>query len=909
MHSFGRPKVLSWGLKNPKKLPSIPPLVLVGWSRRLASTLIAASLFGFSAAFFNVGYCQQLSNDELLQREQQIRYLITQLTNPNSAEAANAAHVLSKLGPSVVPYLQVALKNNDENLRAAVADLFGQLGEAASAAVPDLDQALQDKADPVRANAAKAVARIGPAARETVPTLITLALNDNSAEVRGNAIEALGTMPAPARDLITALARSCTDSNEKVRISATKALGKLGPFAKEAAPALILASADADSADVRANAVEALGTIAGPPKEIIAALKTALQDDNERVRLNAVYAFGALRTSVTEVIPIVAVALNDSSEQVRLGATDVLANAAEQMEDEHETSLIATLKTNLNAVDNVSPKNAGRLRRSVRALEAMKAASWLNRFLSLNKKWLTLVAIVVLYPLGFCVLRFVVLRRWPLHVLAWNDALQPYTDLKLPDKMGGLQVPLRNLLLIGLVRYHPIVLDAWIYKYVNAARENFQNRDIYRDRKTYISLPVMIGSNVNLSLSAGSLHPITRQDRWCIRILGEGGVGKTTLACQIALWAMEADETKRVIPDRQMLPVLIEPVIGFDFQKDIATFKKVIRGCLQDIIGLPTQISDPLFDQLLQTRRILTILDGFSEMPTSSILIDENRASPTNPDFPARALLITSRSEESLAQASHYTIYPQRIDRDHLSKFMTAYLTESGHNLADPNLFDACRRLASMVEAERGITPLLAKLFAAEVVGALEGRMTLQELPQTIPDLMLDYLNHLNRHRTKSEPDDEALHRAAKLVAWECVKHSFRPGPARKSDISAILDKDQKEPLSREILLYMEEKLRLINTLSPAKTDLQFALDPLAEYIAAMHLIEMTDGNDQQWKDFLAATVRIPGAPETIKGFLLALRDCCLTKGGSNEVPAFVIGQLSERLAFLEENDRTTTGT
>ncbi len=59
-------------------------------------------------------------------------------------------------------------------------------------------------------------------------------------------------------------------------------------------------------------------------------------------------------------------------------------------------------------------------------------------------------------------------------------------------------------------------------------------------------------------------------------IVGEGGVGKTSLACQIARWGMGLDEDNtrkpKLLASHWMLPVLIEqdlektsPVLGSRF--------------------------------------------------------------------------------------------------------------------------------------------------------------------------------------------------------------------------------------------------------------------------------------------------------------------------------------------------------
>jgi hypothetical protein len=293
------------------------------------------------------------------------------------------------------------------------------------------------------------------------------------------------------------------DSSGDVRAKAAETLGKLGVLAKGARPVLIVASKDTQ-ADVRANAVEALGRIPSPSEETVAALMKALKDDGERVRRNAAYALRNAGPMVRVSAPALAATLNDPSDTVRTTAAEVLADIAEQLQEVRGTSLILSLKSTLSAVDSVSPREAGRLRRSIQALEAMKAASWMDRLsVWTGNRWAaSTVAVVFAYILWFIILRFAILTRWPLHVLMWNDALAPYTDFKMPDWLGGFKLPVRYVLLIGFFHYDAFVLDAWVKKWAKAAREQLEHRVIYQDRRTYISLPVRLEREIVSNLTA-----------------------------------------------------------------------------------------------------------------------------------------------------------------------------------------------------------------------------------------------------------------------------------------------------------------------------------------------------------------------------------------------------------------------
>ncbi|MBD0344988.1 MAG: hypothetical protein ICV63_09255 [Coleofasciculus sp. Co-bin14] len=197
---------------------------------------------------------------------------------------------------------------------------------------------------------------------------------------------------------------------------------------------------------------------------------------------------------------------------------------------------------------------------------------------------------------------------------------------------------------------------------------------------------------------------------------------------------------------------------------------------------------------------------------------------------------------------------------------------------------------------------ILAKLYAEQLIGVKDGTSTtvgaqglVPLLPNNIPDLMLSYLNELNQDVTGDKFDDRTVQQDAKAIAWECLKQTYRPATAKRENILTVLGGDDAEAR----LKYLEDRLRLIQTIGPAQDQIRFALDPLAEYLAALQLLEHYGKNQGQWRKFLSQTDAIPGAPIVIQGFLLAVRDCCLAKGAEAKVPDFVAQELAKRAGLL----------
>jgi hypothetical protein len=78
---------------------------------------------------------------------------------------------------------------------------------------------------------------------------------------------------------------------------------------------------------------------------------------------------------------------------------------------------------------------------------------------------------------------------------------------------------------------------------------------------------------------------------------------------------------------------------------------------------------------------------------------------------------------------------------------------------------------------------------------------------------------------------------------------------------------------------YLCQDLGIIQCVGPAEDKVRVSLDPVAEYLAGLHVLELYGANEVQWRRFLQEADKKEGAPQTIQGFLLAVRECCLNWG------------------------------
>jgi hypothetical protein len=185
---------------------------------------------------------------------------------------------------------------------------------------------------------------------------------------------------------------------------------------------------------------------------------------------------------------------------------------------------------------------------------------------------------------------------------------------------------------------------------------------------------------------------------------------------------------------------------------------------------------------------------------------------------------------------------------------------------------------------QREVTAMLATLYAKQMISAkVEAAQDISTpVSDNIPDLMLSYLNQLNKDLADNKKeqemfDDRTVHKDAMAVAWECLNELFRPSVISR-DVAIATLAEKRGDKAESHLRYLEEKLMLIQTIGASEDQVRFTLDPLAEYLAALHLVDLYNGDEQQWLDFLAAAEAKPGSPASIAGFLVAVQDCWETR-------------------------------
>jgi HEAT repeat protein len=824
-----------------------------------------------------------------------VQRLARALDDSHSTEVQRAAaYTLAQMGPIAAAGATLALVNSitthdkavDKDLVDVDVWALGLIGpdaaETSPAVIPTLVQRLHDpRAASIRRNAAIALQHIGPLGEDSENVVVTKLSDQLKAETdldtktaMAVALAARGTGPhgSAADALFEALHSS---DNRALQQAACIGLSKVAPPAN-ANVRLLIDIAREEYPDVRVAALDAIGHIHQQPDTAIPALDEALRNDRiPSVRVAAIEALGQFKSFGSmggkALEGLVAASGDPRTRFVAVKTLGVLGDSLrldfETTDEPAQFVLDKPLQNAMNAVDKwqkLEPRNPNFLEAGKSLAEARKTLAHkklrqnaLDAYASHPVVGKVLIAGIV-YLVWIALLYTVVIRLFPLRLIRWSESLKGLGTVKVSTFFA---MKVRTFLLWSAYK-DSRVLAAWVEAHAETACLNFVKSCIKGTRDIFHPLPVEIDGQVLGELHATALREVCRHKKWFIRVVGEGGVGKTTIACQIALWAVKNDKEERLVNHR-MLPVLLERTGNSPFLQDWSQFKAAIRGKLQDVIREAKPVPEWLCDKLLEDSRLLVVIDGLSEMTSAA-----EQPLPLRPEYSLAALIVTSRSEELWRGVNHTDIRPLRIDSDHLSAFMNAYLARTA-KLADDELFEACRRLARMM-GTRSITPLLARMFAEQLGGERGSR----RFPENIPDLMLGYVSMLNRNRKAEEPDQPTVRRAAELAAWECCKTTFSAGYASKDKVCSEFALYE---LKAELVDYLEMRLQLIRTTPPAQSYIEFCFDPIAGYLAGMWLLRVLK-NDEEWLEFLDTVDHREDKtePEPVVDFLAAVRECCI---------------------------------
>jgi HEAT repeat protein len=870
----------------------------------------------------------------------------------------NAILVLRGIGTGAeeaMPELKTILNDHNDNYEIRRSSVLAIRGINAGLAVTELIKILENPNENnnyVVIETASALASITERLQlpenkgnksKAVKALIDLLNKNPNGEVRRSAAEALGIIKSDDPRVIEILNDALEDPSFSVRSAAADALGNFGNTTNKkiidnlqnTIPNINKLFSDLNFTP-RQKAAYALSQIEVSDEknqEIVTGKLTTeiLKTTNENLSINAAIALGKLGTSQPTPVKTIKIleTLHTTLQKDTSKDKNISENAAESISkiagslegkleaNKGQQGYQNSLDKSIEVLENILKEDYFQSLKDY-PLDRLAIKQDIEKHLNLLKTKKSLVdsiketwqkidfriRLTIVFSIIFILANIVVLFIFwirPIWLLRsvdryWKALSESKIESKIPGISGEIIQTIGMIICFTILalRYHPRVLDAWVAKNIKSVRRVFEKKDSVQKCEVYIPIPVILNDETISELTAKDLRS---QFNKHLLIWGEGGSGKTSLAFQIAKWAMSDDENEWICKNHQMLPVLIEEDIEVEAARGKDPFIAMIQGQLNDELGSDTEpISEELLEHLLRKQRILVIVDHLSEMSEQT----REFIHPEMSDCPVNALVVTSRIKEKLGGVNKTTITPLLVEGNRLSSFMDAYLIklDNARSLfTDSQFFEACKNLSNIVGQSK-ITVLLAKLYADQLIAAkrnLIGDIKPEDVPDNIPDLMLRYLNLLNEKvpEAQNKLKNPTVHRDVQVLAWECLKTNYQPKTTKREDAIIAIGNNEGEIH----LDYLEKRLHLIQTISPAEDKIRFTLDPLVEYLAALYLCSLYRNDENQWSELLNHIDNI----SISQGFLIALRDCCSAKGEEYNIPSFVLEKLLEATSTMKK--------
>ena len=310
-----RSRIVDFDADSPRAAQAVAPLLSIVADDRVDDVTRKNA----AIALGNIGEPARIVSGQLMK-----------MAEGDQADAIWSAKALSLMGAAArdeTPRLTKLVLDDTRPLmlRQLALETLGLIGGTHPGAVPALIQVVSEGDESaLRSLAAEALGVAGRDAAVAAPILVRIIRNPReSDELRRQSVIALGKFGDQAAVAVGPLVETLMiDDSEAVRDAAALSLAGQGPGGERILMSL-LAEAEAD---IRWRAAVALGELQPRNRQAIAALKTALNDRDERVQLRACQSLVNLKAPAAHILPTTLSLMQSEDRMTRVDAVEVLVS-------------------------------------------------------------------------------------------------------------------------------------------------------------------------------------------------------------------------------------------------------------------------------------------------------------------------------------------------------------------------------------------------------------------------------------------------------------------------------------------------------------------------------------------------------------------------------------------------------
>jgi hypothetical protein len=405
---------------------------------------------------------------------------------------------------------------------------------------------------------------------------------------------------------------------------------------------------------------------------------------------------------------------------------------------------------------------------------------------------------------------------------------------------------------------------------------------ITESRSPYSPLPFLSPEHQKITPSPEAFARLVRGNCRCLQIIAPGGAGKTRLMLELGRWLFQDQ-----VAEHPTCALLIDD--EFDDLLDLVQ-RKVTAA-----LGTEHAVPPNFIKSLLRSGRLWVLVDRMSERKSSTQRAFGALYEKASP----KALVCSSRFVIPIGPVKPCIVRPLPLDRATLLGFLGDQLRAEGAEALYPTLsaqgalVQKLARLITIEGRELPVTPLLVRVFVSQAVEVGRRGGPVEELASNVPDAYFNYVERLDSTQASADSADmEAGARArgaAALAAFVELGSDFRPKHVPRDTMRQAFenqsrwDKASVDPLTR-----MVSSGLLVTRQVGAEVLIKFALDPLAECLAAHEHARHCGPDLARWLELLA---RVKQQGEHGQAFLFALHLNHAAYGAAQGYPPLSFGE------------------